>query len=178
MHPFTLTDEQTARYHQDGYVLVNHLFDAEETDLLRRAAKEDHELDRRAFGRADGEGGTVRLSLWNHPGEGIYGMFALRTSGAFGRETARRRSLPLSLQNGDERRQGRRRVGVASGLRLLVSERRAGTVADQRVHRRGPLHTRERLPAGDPRLASLWTHRPCVDRRSGRRGSWIASKSC
>jgi hypothetical protein len=27
-------------------------------------------------GRADGEGGVVRLSLWNHPGDGIYGMFA------------------------------------------------------------------------------------------------------
>jgi len=76
MSPFLLTDEQADRYHQDGYVLVNGLFDAEETGLLRRAAKEDHELDRRAFGRADGEGGTVRLSLWNHPGAGVYGMFA------------------------------------------------------------------------------------------------------
>ena len=74
-HPL-LTDDQVARYHADGYVLQRSLFDAEEIDLLRRAAREDHELDRRAFGRADGEGGTVRLSLWNHPGDGIYGMFA------------------------------------------------------------------------------------------------------
>jgi hypothetical protein len=71
-----LTYEQLARYHEDGYTLARGLFDAEEMDLLRRAAREDHELDRRAFGRADGEGGKVRLSLWNHPGEGIYGMFA------------------------------------------------------------------------------------------------------
>jgi ectoine hydroxylase len=71
-----LTDEQAGRYHEDGSVLAPAFFDAEETDLLRRAAKEDHELDRRAFGRADGEGGTVRLSLWNHPGDGVYGMFA------------------------------------------------------------------------------------------------------
>ena len=28
------------------------------------------------LGRADGEGGTVRLSLWNHPGDTIYGMVA------------------------------------------------------------------------------------------------------
>jgi ectoine hydroxylase len=76
MSHLMLTDEQAGRYHEDGYVLVNGLFDAEETGLLRRAAKEDHELDRRAFGRADGEGGTVRLSLWNHPGDGVYGMFA------------------------------------------------------------------------------------------------------
>ena len=48
----------------------------DEIDLLRRAAKEDNELDKRSFGRADGEGGVVRLSLWNHPGDGIYGMFA------------------------------------------------------------------------------------------------------
>jgi hypothetical protein len=71
-----LTVEEAARYHADGSVLVPGLFDGEEIDLLRRAAKEDHELDQRSFGRADGEGGTVRLSLWNHPGEGIYGMFA------------------------------------------------------------------------------------------------------
>ena len=47
------------------------LFDAEEIDLLRRAAKEDRELDENAFGRADGAGGSVRLSLWNHPGDEI-----------------------------------------------------------------------------------------------------------
>ncbi len=63
-------------YERDGFVLARQMFDAEEIDLLRRAAKEDRELDRRAFGRGDGEGGTVRLSLWNHPGDTIYGMFA------------------------------------------------------------------------------------------------------
>lgn len=71
-----LTAEQVARYHDDGFYLARGHFDADEIDLLRRSAREDHELDRRSFGRADGEGGTVRLSLWNHPGDGIYGMFA------------------------------------------------------------------------------------------------------
>ena len=51
-------------------------FDREEVELLRRAAKEDRELDQHSFTRGDGEGGAVRLSLWNHPGETIYGMFA------------------------------------------------------------------------------------------------------
>jgi ectoine hydroxylase len=74
-HP-PLTDSQVARYHEDGFVLVEGFFNAHEVSLLSRAAKEDHELDKRAFGRADGEGGKVRLSLWNHPGDGIYGMFA------------------------------------------------------------------------------------------------------
>ncbi|MCE9531113.1 MAG: phytanoyl-CoA dioxygenase family protein [Planctomycetes bacterium] len=72
----TLSAANIAAYHEYGYVIVRRLFDVEEITLLHRAAKEDHELDKRSFGRADGEGGTVRLSLWNHPGDGIYGMFA------------------------------------------------------------------------------------------------------
>jgi len=74
--PAPLTSEQAREYHDAGSVLAKGFFDAAEIDLLRRAAKEDHELDRRSFGRADGEGGVVRLSLWNHPGDGVYGMFA------------------------------------------------------------------------------------------------------
>src|SRR5207244_11780256 len=74
--PRTLSDSQATRFHENGFVLARGLFDADEIDLLRRAAKEDHELDKRSYGRADGEGGIVRLSLWNHPGDGIYGMFA------------------------------------------------------------------------------------------------------
>jgi ectoine hydroxylase len=72
----TLSDAAIAEYHEQGFHVARGLFDREEIGLLHRAAKEDHELDKRSFGRADGEGGTVRLSLWNHPGEGIYGMFA------------------------------------------------------------------------------------------------------
>ncbi len=36
-------------------------------DWLGRAAREDRVLDQHFYGRADGEGGTVRLSLWSHP---------------------------------------------------------------------------------------------------------------
>ncbi|HEX4807377.1 MAG TPA: phytanoyl-CoA dioxygenase family protein [Bryobacteraceae bacterium] len=63
-------------YDRDGFIVVRKMFDTEEIDLLRRAAKEDRQLDQHAFGRGDGEGGTVRLSLWNHPGDTLYGMFA------------------------------------------------------------------------------------------------------
>lgn len=76
MTPFILSDQQVATYHECGFVIARSFFDREEIDLLHRSAKEDRELDKRSFGRADGEGGTVRLSLWNHPGDGIYGMFA------------------------------------------------------------------------------------------------------
>lgn len=68
--------EQVAAYYANGSLLVRSMFDEQEIDLLRRAAREDRALDEHSFGKDDGEGGTVRLSLWNHPGNGIYGMFA------------------------------------------------------------------------------------------------------
>lgn len=71
-----LHDETLKTYVADGYVIARGMFSGEEIGLLRRAAKEDRELDQHSFGRGDGEGGTVRLSLWNHPGDTIYGMFA------------------------------------------------------------------------------------------------------
>lgn len=76
MRPGPLTPDQIMRYHRDGSLLAPGLFEADEVDLLLRSAREDRALDAHSFGRADGEGGKVRLSLWNHPGEGIYGMFA------------------------------------------------------------------------------------------------------
>src|SRR3954463_6677290 len=72
----TISDQQLREYQEQGFTLVSGMFTAEEIDLLRRAAKEDRQLDQHSFGRGDGEGGIVRLSLWNHPGDTIYGMFA------------------------------------------------------------------------------------------------------
>lgn len=72
----TLSDADVRAYHDAGFVLARGFYTKPEIDLLHRSAKEDSELDKRSFGRADGEGGVVRLSLWNHPGDGIYGMFA------------------------------------------------------------------------------------------------------
>jgi ectoine hydroxylase len=71
-----LCEEEVKQYHQNGFVLVRNLFSEREIGLLHRAAKEDKALDDHGFGRADGEGGMVRLALWNHPGDSIYGMFA------------------------------------------------------------------------------------------------------
>jgi ectoine hydroxylase len=71
-----IDDRAAAQYAADGYVLMPGLLDEEETALLGRAARADRVLDQHSFGRSDGEGGTVRLSLWNHPTDTIYGMVA------------------------------------------------------------------------------------------------------
>ncbi|MGB1925488.1 MAG: phytanoyl-CoA dioxygenase family protein [Rubripirellula sp.] len=65
-----------AEYAETGFLLVPNFFQKSEIDLLRQTAKQDRTLDQHSFGRQDGEGGTVRLSLWNQPGDGIYGAFA------------------------------------------------------------------------------------------------------
>jgi hypothetical protein len=71
-----LSVDQTVAYKEDGYLLLPGFFSPQEIDLLHRSAKEDRALDENSFGRKDGEGGQVRLSLWNHPGDTLYGMFA------------------------------------------------------------------------------------------------------
>lgn len=73
---YTLTDQQYDAFQRDGYILISGLFDAEEIGYLQQKARHDRALDQHAFGRGDREGGQVRLSLWNHPGNGLYGMFA------------------------------------------------------------------------------------------------------
>ena len=146
-----LSGEETRQYHKQGYTLARGMFDRTEMLLLARAAHEDKALDAHGYGRADGEGGIVRLALWNHPGEGIYGMFARCRSIV---DTCER------LLDGEvyhyhskmimKERPHRRRLGLASGLRILVRERRAVPAADQRVYRGGSRHARKRLPAGHP----------------------------
>jgi ectoine hydroxylase-related dioxygenase (phytanoyl-CoA dioxygenase family) len=75
MTPFTLTDDQTARFREDGFVIVNDLFDAEEIDLLREVARADHQMVQSAAGRRDGHGGVVKLALSNELGDDVYSAF-------------------------------------------------------------------------------------------------------
>ena len=70
------SDQQIIDYHRDGFVFARGLFTSEEIGLLGQTAKNDHALDNAASSRDDGSGNNVRLSLWNHPGDSVYGMFA------------------------------------------------------------------------------------------------------
>ena len=67
---------EIAAYEQQGYLVVQKLFDDEEIERLRALAKADRAMSEHAFGRKDGEGGAVKLALWNHPGDDLYGMFS------------------------------------------------------------------------------------------------------
>jgi hypothetical protein len=71
-----LTPEQVQQYNDDGFIVLRGMLSPEQVGLLSRTAREDRVLDQHSFGKADGEGGTVRLSLWNHPTDTIYGAIA------------------------------------------------------------------------------------------------------
>ena len=71
-----LTSDQIAEFNRDGYLFVRGLITEEEIGLLRDTARHDHAMDQASSTMDDGDGHEVRLSLWNHPGNGIYGMVA------------------------------------------------------------------------------------------------------
>jgi len=71
-----LSSHQIEEYHKNGYVILKELLTGSEVNALRERAKSDREMDKHSFSRDDGTGAKVRLSLWNHPGDGIYGMIA------------------------------------------------------------------------------------------------------
>jgi hypothetical protein len=72
MGAFSLSEGDLARYREDGFLLVEGLFDAEEVDLLRRVARADREMEQRSASRRDGQGGAIRLVVENELGDDLY----------------------------------------------------------------------------------------------------------
>ena len=70
---FSLTPEQIATYHRDGFIIVDRLINSATVELLRNIARADLELQREAVSRADGEGGAVKVTVRNDlPPDSIY----------------------------------------------------------------------------------------------------------
>jgi hypothetical protein len=61
-------------FEDNGYVFVPGLLTPEETDLLLGTAREDGQMLSHAFDVNDTSGRKTRLSLWNDPGDDVYGM--------------------------------------------------------------------------------------------------------
>ena len=71
-----LEDDQVDQFWRDGFLMARGLFDREEMDLLLKTARHDQGMLGHEFGMKDRGGLAVKLSLWNHPGDDIYGMFS------------------------------------------------------------------------------------------------------
>jgi ectoine hydroxylase-related dioxygenase (phytanoyl-CoA dioxygenase family) len=72
MMDFSLTDRQVERFQEDGFLIVEQLFDEEEMTLLRKIARADHQLESAAASRRDAQGGVVKLALANDLRDDIY----------------------------------------------------------------------------------------------------------
>src|SRR5262245_55590106 len=72
MASFELTDSLIRQFNEDGYILVERLFDAEEMELLRTIAQSDTEFTGGAVDRKDASGGLTRLAVSNDLGDDIY----------------------------------------------------------------------------------------------------------
>ena len=71
-----LSAEQFRQFQNDGYLFVPGFLDEEETHLLQQACRQDALLQQNAMHVMDASGRRTNLSLWNHPGNDIYGMIA------------------------------------------------------------------------------------------------------
>ena len=71
-----LSDAQLDQFWRDGFLMARSLFDREEMDLLLSTARHDQGMLGHEFGMKDRGGLAVKLSLWNHPGDDIYGTFS------------------------------------------------------------------------------------------------------
>ena len=74
--PGPLTPDQAAQFDRDGYLFIPSFLDAEETQLLQAACRQDALLQANAMDVKDSQGRRTNLSLWNHPGDDFYGTLA------------------------------------------------------------------------------------------------------
>jgi hypothetical protein len=71
-----LTADQIAAYHRDGFVIARQMFSDAEVDLIRRTAEVDDSLHKAAYFRSDATGSKTRMTVWNDPGDDIFGLFS------------------------------------------------------------------------------------------------------
>ncbi|MDA0835359.1 MAG: phytanoyl-CoA dioxygenase family protein [Planctomycetota bacterium] len=67
-----LCPDQLSAYHRDGFVVIDDLLEPADVQLLSRVARADRNRVEAAASRADGEGGSIRLSVENELGDDIY----------------------------------------------------------------------------------------------------------
>jgi ectoine hydroxylase-related dioxygenase (phytanoyl-CoA dioxygenase family) len=72
----SLTPEQLEAYRRDGYVVARSMFSTEEVNLIRSTAENDDALHKAAYFRSDANGSKTRMTVWNHPGDDIFGLFS------------------------------------------------------------------------------------------------------
>lgn len=76
MTVFHLGDDDTQRFHDDGFLIARNFLNTEETQLLGDIARADAELAASTYGRKDATGLPVTLALRNDLSDDIYSAIA------------------------------------------------------------------------------------------------------
>ena len=71
-----LTNDGVNIFKNEGWFLQKNLLDEEETNLLQRIAKSNTDLNMKSHIGKDKDNCNVRLTIWNHPGDSIFGTIA------------------------------------------------------------------------------------------------------
>lgn len=74
MKSYTLTPEQIARYHNEGYLIAENFLSDAEIARLYAIATGNETLHKHAFDLNDLTGRKTRLTLWYTPGNDAYGL--------------------------------------------------------------------------------------------------------
>lgn len=69
------TENDIKNFEKDGYVIVRGLFTAEEAKALRTVSEQSETFKKSTFSKADGEGGSIDLALWNNVDDSLFGLF-------------------------------------------------------------------------------------------------------
>lgn len=72
MDYFHISQEQIARFHEDGYLVVEQLLDEQETRLLRETTRSDSAMLADATRIQDTKGNEGKLAWWNHPSDAVF----------------------------------------------------------------------------------------------------------
>ena len=115
--------DEIEQFSKDGFILVPNLLVPEEVKILVAAAHGDDKMLGSAFELADTGGARIRLSGWNQAGDDTFGLIARlprivdRMEAFLGGEVYHYHSKMILKEP-----PRRRRMGVASGLWILVSK--------------------------------------------------------
>jgi ectoine hydroxylase-related dioxygenase (phytanoyl-CoA dioxygenase family) len=69
----TLSSQQIATYHRDGYLVMDGFFSPAEIDKMYRTALDDEAMKKNALDLNDQTGKKTKLSLWFTPGNDVFG---------------------------------------------------------------------------------------------------------
>jgi phytanoyl-CoA hydroxylase len=70
----TLSPQQIAQYHADGYLIVPAFLKKEEVEKLYTVAVEDNAISKHSYDLNDQTGKKTKLALWFTPGDDAYGL--------------------------------------------------------------------------------------------------------